>query len=144
MNVAPAEDVPASTRQGLKYARAVGVACGLFLIAWIPFNAARWQGQAPGGLLELEAVYFFVYGVMLALPWGRIASQKLWKRLFIALCVLTVGFGFLMVVDLLFLYILAAEHGQKIAPPAFQSLLLFTALIQAPTVLFVRYPRSLN
>lgn len=126
------------------YSRAVGVACGLFLIAWIPFNAERWQGQAPGGLLGLEAVYFLIYGVLLALPWSKITGQKLWRGLFTALCVLSIGFGFLMVVDLMFLYMLAAEQAKKVAPPAFQSLLLFTALIQAPTVLFVRYPRSIN
>ncbi|WP_269539567.1 hypothetical protein [Cerasicoccus fimbriatus] len=137
-------EVTEQTLKGLRYTRAIGVATGAFLIGWIPFNASRWMGQAPGGLLELEALYFMIFGVMLMLPWSRIQSPKAWKPLFIIFCVLTLGFGFLMVVDLMFLYMLAAGAGQKIAPPAFQSLLLFTALIQAPTVYFVRKPHALN
>ncbi|WP_309397315.1 hypothetical protein [Cerasicoccus maritimus] len=140
----PQSDVPEHTLKGLRYTRAIGVATGVFLVGWIPFNAARWMGQAPTGLLEFEAFYFCLFGGMLMLPWSRIAAPKLWRALFISLCVLTVGFGFLMVIDLMFLYILAANAGQKVAPPAFQSMLLFAALIQAPTVYFVRKPHALN
>lgn len=154
------DELPERTRKGLHYSRVVGVAVGLFLIAWTPFNAIRWQGQAPAGLLEFEAVYFVLFGVMLALPWAKISGKAAWRALFIALCVLTVGFGFLMVVDLMFQYILASgeleqagtglyklESGKgvgKIAPPAFQSMLLFASLIQAPTIYFIRNPRSIS
>ncbi|MGE9295682.1 MAG: hypothetical protein ACQKBV_05285 [Puniceicoccales bacterium] len=153
------DEVPASTMQGLKYARLAGVATGLFLIAWAPFNAIRWGDQGPGWLLSLEFVYFIVYGILLALPWGRIAGRA-WRSLFILLCVMTAGFAFLMCVDLMFQYLLstgelAGAEGEglyrldagkgrgNIAPPAFQSMLIFTSLMQAPAVYFVRNPRAM-
>ncbi len=142
--MSPDTEVSEQTLKGLRYTRAIGVATGAFLIGWIPFNASRWMGQAPGGLLEFEAVYFCLFGALLMLPWGRIANPNAWRSLFILLCVMTIGFGFLMVIDLMFLYMLAANAGEKIAPPAFQSLLLFTGLIQAPTVYFVRKPQALS
>jgi len=155
------EELPENTRKGLHYSRAAGVATGLFLIAWVPFNAWRWQGQAPAGLLEFEAVYFVIFGLILALPWGKIARGNAWRPLFILLCVLTVGFGFLMVVDLMFQYILASgemegvqgaslynlESGKgpsRVAPPAFQSMIVFISFLQAPTIYFLRHPRALS
>lgn len=160
-NAYTSDELPENTRKGLRYSRAVGVAVGLFLIAWTPFNAMRWQGQAPAGLLELEAVYFVIFGAMLALPWSKVAATKAWRSLFILLCVLTIGFGFLMVVDLMFQYILASgqlegvnkpsvynlESGKgphKVAPPAFQSMIIFASFIQAPTIFFIRNPRALS
>lgn len=155
------EELPENTRKGLHYSRVAGAAVGVFLIAWTPFNAIRWQGQAPAGLLEVEAVYFIVFGVMLALPWGKIARKDYWRPLFLCLGALTVGFGFLMVVDLMFQYILASgmresvdqaglyqlESGKgphKVAPPAFQSLIVFVSFLQAPTIYFLRNPRALS
>jgi len=157
----PGEDeVPASARQGLRYARAAGVATGIFLILWAPFNGLRWEGQGPPWLLNLEFVYFILFGILLALPWGRITGRVAWRTLFALLCLFTVGFGFLMCVDLMFQYMLstgelgdpgdtglyhldAGKGRGKVAPPAFQSMLIFTSLMQAPAVYFVRHPRAM-
>ncbi|GHB93704.1 hypothetical protein [Cerasicoccus arenae] len=138
-------EIPAETRKGLAYSRAAGVAVGLFLIALVPFNAARWGGhQPPAALLNAEAIYFLVYGVLLILPWRKITGKMLWRTLFTLLAVLSAGFAFLMVIDLMFQNLYASEAGLKPAPPACQSLMIFTALIQAPTVLFLRHPHALR
>lgn len=138
------DEIPVSARQGLAYARAAGVATGCFLIVWAPFNGLRWGGLGPDWLLNLELVYFIVFGLLIALPWRLIQGKTLWRSLFTMLVVLSAGFAFLMVVDLMFQYMLASEAGEKPAPPAFQSLLIFTSLMQAPAVYFVRNPRAMT
>jgi len=153
------EGVPASALLGLRYARAAGVATGIFLILWTPFNAIRWGGQAPEWLLRLESVYFVAFGVLLALPWSRITGTLTWRLFFSGLCLLSAGFAFLMCIDLMFQYMLstgelsdsggglyrldAGKGRGQVAPPAFQSLLIFTSLMQVPAVYFVRHPHAM-
>ncbi|MEO0796152.1 MAG: hypothetical protein AAFX93_13360 [Verrucomicrobiota bacterium] len=156
------DDVPASVRQGLTYTRMAGIAAGVFLIGWAPFNYLRWSGAGPTWLLNLEFVYFIVYGIFLVLPWGKISSQRVWKVMFSCLIALAAGFGFLMVIDLIYQYILASGYneagddavynsvykldsggGQKPFAPVLQSALIFATLIQVPAVYFVRYPRAM-
>lgn len=139
------EDLRAKNRiKGLLYARAAGFAVGLFLLIWLPFNALRWGGEAPSGLLGAEYVVFSWVGIMLLLPWKRFEANAIWKPLIVVFFLAVGAFAFTMVVDLIFQYILAADQGLKPAPPAFQSLLIFLILMQPPVVIFQRRPELLD
>ncbi|MEM9226865.1 MAG: hypothetical protein AAGA45_02765 [Verrucomicrobiota bacterium] len=130
--------------KGIAYARAAGVAVGLFLILWSPFNLLRWGGQGPSALLNFAFIFFIAYGILLAMPWQRLRSERVFRFFFGILIVFSIAFGFLMVVDLIFQYMLAAEFANKPAPPAFQGMLVFAALMQVPVVLFARRPGLLG
>lgn len=138
------EDVLRQREQGMAYSRSAGIAVGLFLILWSPFNLLRWEEQGPGWLLIFQAIFFMFYGLLLVLPWKKLASTRWWKPLFILLCAAGVTFIFTMVIDLIFQYMLAAEQGEKPAPPAFQGILIFISSLQLPTVLFIRNPKWLD
>jgi len=138
------ESVPPQRLAGLRYARAAGIAIGLFLIAWSPFNALRWQGQGPQTLIQFEFLFFIAYGLLLAMPWSRLKTERTFRLTFGVLIAFSVAFAFVMVVDLMFQAVLASANGGKPAPPAFQGIIVFCALLQVPTVLFMRRPQLLD
>ncbi|WOO42270.1 hypothetical protein [Rubellicoccus peritrichatus] len=130
--------------KGIAYARAAGIAVGIFLLAWLPLNSLRWQGEGPAWLLNWESVLFALIGIFMLLPWRRFQQKSIWKPLFGILCALAAMFVFTMVIDLMFLYMHAAESNQKPPPPAFQSLMIFVIMMQPPAVLFQRRPQLLD
>ncbi len=130
--------------RGMAYSRAAGLSVGLFLILWSPFNLLRWGGEGPGSLLGFQTGFFMIYGLLLVLPWKKLAGSRWWKPLFSLLCVAGAVFIFTMVIDLMFQYMLAAEQSRKPAPPAFQGMLIFISLLQIPTVLFIKHPKWLD
>lgn len=130
--------------KGIAYARAAGIAVGLFLIAWLPLNTLRWQGYGPDWLLTWESILFCTIGIFMLLPWRKIQRKPIWKPLFGILCALAAMFVFTLVIDMMFLYMHAAEFDQKPPPPAFQSMLLFVVMMQPPAVLFQRRPELLD
>ncbi len=134
----------ANRLRSLLYARMVGVAAGAFLLLWLPFNALRWGGEAPAGLLTAEWLVFGLVGVLLLLPWKKLEPTKAWKPLVFVLCAAAAAFAFTLVVDLIFQYMMAADQGTKPMPPAFQSLLLFLVLMQPAVVIFQRRPELLD
>ncbi len=136
--------IPPQRLAGLRYARAAGVAVGLFLIAWSPFNVLRWQDGGQEALLNFQFLFFIAYGVLLALPWSRIHTERTFRLAFGILIVFSAAFAFVMVIDLMFQAVLASNTESKPAPPAFQGMLLFGALLQLPTVLFSRRPQLLG
>lgn len=129
---------------GLAYARAAGLGTGLFLLAWLPLNSARWMGQGPEWLLTLESIVFGGVALLLLLPWKKLFATRVWKPLYVVLCLFAVAFVFTLIADLMFQYMLAAENRAKPAPPAFQSTLLFVVLMQPPVILFLRKPSLLD
>lgn len=133
----------ASQQRGLRYARAAGYGGALALLIWTPLNLIRWQGAGPAALLTWESVFFPVYALLILAPGARL-PQRLWRWYFPALLVGSAAFVFTMVIDLMFLALLAGETGGKIPPPAFQSGLLFSCLLQVPTILFQRRPELLD
>ncbi|MEM8549413.1 MAG: hypothetical protein AAGF10_01350 [Verrucomicrobiota bacterium] len=137
-------DVMAKRLKGIAYARAAGVAVGVFLIFWAPFNALRWAGQGPSVLLSFALLFFITYGALLAMPWQRLRSERVFRFFFGVLIAFSIAFGFVMVIDLIYQYMLAAEFADKPAPPAFQGMLVFAALMQVPVVLFARRPELLG
>lgn len=132
------------SRLRLDCARAAGVACGVFLLLWTPFNALRWAGQAPEWLLILQWVYMPLLGIMLCLPWTRLQGHRVWLPALWALTILAAGFAFVLIADTMFLYMLAAESGGRPPPPAFQGALLFLCLMQPPVIYFGKHPELLN
>lgn len=134
----------ANRARGIAYARAAGIAMGVFLLIWLPFNGLRWGGEAPAGLLPAESVVFGLTGILLLLPWKKLEASKGWKPLLILLCFIACAFVFTLVVDLMFQYMMAAEQGAKPPPPAFQSLMLFLVLMQPAVLIFQRRPELLD
>lgn len=130
--------------KGIRYARAAGIAVGFFMIIWLPFNALRWGGEAPSGLLLGEFILFGLVAILLLLPWKRLEPTRWWKPLLGLFFFAVAAFAFTMVIDLIFQYILAADQGKKPAPPAFQSLLIFLILMQPPVLIFLRKPELLD
>jgi len=130
--------------RGIGYARAAGIGLGLFYLAWAPLSFVRWAGSGPTGFFAFEAVFFAVYGILLAMPWGRIESATIWNYCFGVLAVSSFFFTFVMVIDTLFQHTLAAEIGARPAPPAFPGLQIFFGLMQVPAVLFLRRPELLD
>jgi hypothetical protein len=135
--------IPVERLQGLAYGRAAGLAVGCFLILWGPLSALRWEGHQPHGLLMAQGLFFTTFGLLLVLPWNRLPLCW-WKPLFYLLCFFAAAFAFIQVIDLLFQYMVAAEFRRRPAPPAFQGIQLFLALLQPPVILFNRNPRLLD
>lgn len=131
---------------GTRYARYGGLAFGVFLIAWSlvgtrPLQARHgwWDGFAHG-----EPLAYAALGIMLVLPWKKIASSRHWGRFLGLLSFLCVVFAFVLVTEVMALNYLAKDIGTKAKPPVFQGVLLFAALGQIPTFVFFRKPELLD
>jgi len=154
----------AHRRRELKFARALGIGTGIFLIIWGPLSLSRWLGTGPAWS-HIEGVFDVFFGMLLILPYARIHSQKLWKRLMILLTAVSVLFVFVLVFDVLYianlyvenanpqaapasaeksLYVYDDDTGPKLPFPVLNCALVFLALMQAPVVFFSRYPEKLD
>ena len=100
--------------------------------------------MGPHLLLDAELIVYLVLALLYLLPWYCFVNMRCWKYLFALLVVFSVAFVFIQVFDLMFQYMLAAGMGQKSAPAAFQSLLVFLCLLQVPVALFLRRPELLD
>lgn len=129
---------------GLLYSRAAGLAVGFFVVGWALVSLQRWSFYHGSALLLVCVVTAMLFGLLLLLPWGRLAATRLWRPLFAILCVAAVGFTFASIADMMFQYMLAAELRTKPGPPALQGMLIFLTLLQVPTVFFLRHPDLLD
>jgi len=131
---------PPGPRPGLRYARWGGHALGLYLLL-----AAGWiLGSAPkGSFPPFQAAYFVLYGTLITLRLDALAP-KFWKPAFVLICVLSAGFVFVMIVDVMFAYMAAAERGERLGVPGLEGTMVFLALLQPPVILFQRRPDLLD
>lgn len=160
----PGPSLRAHRRRELAMARALGLGAGIFLILWGPLSLSRWLGQGPGWA-NFEAGYFVFYGILLALPYERVRSNKWWKRLLLLLTAASVVFIFVLVFDVLYianlyvqnaqpnaapasdmgaLYANADDSGPPLPLPVLNCALVFVALMQAPAAYFSRHPEQMD
>ena|GEM_PF-2003122 len=151
-------------RRELALARALGVGVGIFLLAWGPLSLARWIGVGPFWAY-IEAGFDIFFGLLLVLPYGRIRSPQLWRKMTLTLLAASVLFVFVLVFDVLYVANLYVENADPAAPPAaaetslyvytddsgprlpfpvLNCALVFLALMQAPVVYFSRHPERLD
>ena len=113
----------AHRRQELALARALGVGVGIFLLLWGPLSLIRWMGVGPFWT-KIEAAFDVFFGLLLLLPYARVRSARLWRRLLGLLVVTSLLFVFVLVFDVLYVANLyrrecqprgAARRGGKIA-----------------------------
>lgn len=154
----------AHRRRELKYARALGIGTGTFLILWGPLSFMRWLNIGPAWS-RIEGVFDVIFGILLVLPYAKVQAQKAWKRLMILLATMSVLFVFVLVFDVLYvanlyvenanpaaapasaeksLYVYDDDTGPKLPFPVLNCALVFLALMQAPVVFFSRYPEKLD
>lgn len=135
---------------GLRQARVVGAALGVFLILtalrdltgiWPRWNPATvtWPN-----LLFASGIFYVVVGSTLLLPWTRIMRSARWKIAFGVLCLLCLAFAFAMITEVMAKNYLAQAVGLKAKPPVFQAVLLFAVMAQPPVAWFLRHPSQLD
>lgn len=142
--IAPSVTEARPVPDGVRYARIAGILFGVFLLYRSVFGMKQWEGHGHESLVHAQAAFFAVYGVVLLLPWKRLGATRAWKYLFTLVCLLCVLFAFVMVIEVMALNYIAAAAHVKARPPAFQGTLLFAALGQIPTLLFLRRPELLD
>ena len=90
-----------------------------------------------------KSTYLLIFALYIRLPSKKIAG-RVWLIYYIGICLLSVGFVFLMVVDVLYQYMAAADVGERLGVPGFEGTLIFLSLLQIPTFLFYKKPHLLN
>jgi hypothetical protein len=147
-----------STLRGIRYARWASYlfAAVIFFLAILELNeglnlgfvhlAPRWK---PADVtfplaLQIECWFFIFYGALIASPWEKIESDAAWKKYFGLLCVVSVIFAFAMISEVMAKNYIASAAKTKARLPVFQAILLFSALGQIPSLLFVRRPELLD
>ncbi|TVP79655.1 MAG: hypothetical protein EA353_05655 [Puniceicoccaceae bacterium] len=138
----PAESIPTihpSTVRGLRYARMAGVAMAVLLL--VLGVASLWKGSGTFDLFK--GSYFVVYGLVLALPFGRL-SERGWRWAYGVLVGLSGLFVFVIIAVVMFAYMAAADQGERLGVPGFEGSLVFFSLLQVPVVLFQRKPDLLD
>lgn len=134
------------TITGIKIARWTGRILGIGLIAWgIYALASDFLLRANPGLTSFfKSLIFIGLGSLYLFPWKREITDRLWKRLFLLLILVTAIFVFTLMASVMSEHIAIAQAGQKAPPPMIEGALLFLVLIQVPTILFERNPHWLN
>ena len=150
--------MPSSTPRGVLYARWASYlfAAVIFFLAALELNGGlnlgfvqlppRWR---PADVtfplaLQLECFFFIFYAALIASPWEKIHSDANWKKLYALLCVASVIFAFAMISEVMAKNYIANAAKTKARLPVFQAILLFCALGQIPSLLFVRRPELLD
>ena len=130
---------------GLRLARLSGIGLGAYLIASAPLRTFT-PVAPPAAAAYLKLAFLITFAVLLLLPWSRIqaGSEKSWKRLFAVLAACSAIFVFVLIFETMFDYMDLIATGRKPGLPAFNGTLIFLALMQAPTVLFLRRPELLD
>lgn len=121
---------------GVRYARWAGHALGFILICTAIFSVIR---GLDGAFSSIKASYFFLYGIVLNLPFIRISDAR-WKLVYGLLVFSSIAFVFVMVVSVMFSYMAAADRGDRLGVPGLEGSLIFLSLMQIPAVLFQRRP----
>jgi hypothetical protein len=121
---------------GVRYARWAGHALGFILICTAIVSVI--QGL-DGAFSSIKASYFFLYGIVLNLPFIRISDAR-WKLVYGLLVFSSIAFVFVMVVSVMFSYMAAADRGDRLGVPGLEGSLIFLSLMQIPAVLFQRRP----
>ena len=147
-----------STLRGIRYARWASYlfASVIVFLAILELNeglnlgfvhlAPRWK---PADVtfppaLQVECWFFIFYGALIASPWEKIQSDATWRKYFGLLCVASVIFAFAMISEVMAKNYIASAAKTKARLPVFQAILLFCALGQIPSLLFVRRPELLD
>jgi len=160
----PDSPLVAHRRRELTFARKLGVGTGIFLLIWGPFSLMRWSGVGPFWS-KLESVFDIFYGLLLVLPYARIQSERVFRKLMITLLVSSILFIFVLVFDVLYvanlyvenaeptaapataeksLYVYDDDTGPKLPLPVLNCALVFLTLLQVPVVFFSRYPEKMD
>jgi hypothetical protein len=121
---------------GVRYARWAGHALGFILICTAIVSVIR---GLDGAFSSIKASYFFLYGIVLNLPFIRISDAR-WKLVYGLLVFSSIAFVFVMVVSVMFSYMAAADRGDRLGVPGLEGSLIFLSLMQIPAVLFQRRP----
>tara|TARA_B100001778_G_scaffold322740_1_gene315360 strand:+ start:720 stop:1133 length:414 start_codon:yes stop_codon:yes gene_type:complete len=127
---------------GLKFARWGGYLLSLLLLILV-LGAIKELTEAFTLLNLVKIIYFLTLSTWINLPYEKLKAAT-FKFCFAFLCLLSVGFVFLMVVVVMFAYMEAAERGERLGVPGFEGTLIFLALLQVPTQLFRRNPDLLD
>lgn len=127
---------------GLKFAKWGGYLLQILLLLLI-LGLVFGETQEPLLFKWIKGLYFAALVAILLLPFDRL-KNKTFKLFFPLLCLLSVGFVFLMVVEVMFAYMAAAEIGERLGVPGFEGMLIFLTLLQIPTILFRRNPDLLD
>ncbi|NBX01940.1 hypothetical protein EBR11_05360 [bacterium] len=143
-----------STLRGIRYARSASylfaaliAALGILDLvggwAWGSFHIPpRWQPETVHYplALQMECWFFIFYALLIVAPWEKIQDEKNWRKLFALLCLFSIVFAFVMISEVMAKNYIANAAKTKARIPVFQAILLFAALGQIPTLLFVRKP----
>lgn len=128
--------------KGLKYAKFGGHLLKILLVL-ITINLIFTEDINNQLFKWFKIIYFISIIIILQFPFQKLEDNA-FKIFFVILCILSIGFVFLMVVDVMFAYIAAAEIGERLGVPGFQGSLIFLTLLQIPTILFSRNPDLLD
>jgi hypothetical protein len=159
----PGPATVAYRRHELATARMMGVGVGIFLLVWGPLSLVRWQGVGPAWA-NFESGFDIFFGILLLLPYSRIRSTWLWRRLMAVLLGASILFIFVLVFDVLYvanlyventeppgpppaetsLYADADDNGPPLPMPVLNCALVFLALMQVPVVYFMRHPDQMD
>ncbi len=127
---------------GLKYAKWGGYLLNALLLILI-IGLLFGQDVENNLFKWIKIAYFSSLIGILQVPFNSM-KNKAFRIFFPILCILSVGFVFLMVAEVMFAYIAAAERGERLGVPGFQGSLIFLTLLQVPTILFRRNPDLLD
>jgi hypothetical protein len=147
-----------STLRGICYARyasylfaALIAALGVLDLVggwtWGSFHVPpRWQPETVHYplALQMECWFFIFYALLIVAPWEKIQDEKTWRKLFALLCLFSIVFAFVMISEVMAKNYIAKAAKTKARIPVFQAILLFAALGQIPTLLFVRKPELVD
>jgi hypothetical protein len=147
-----------STLRGIRYARyasylfaALIAALGILDLvggwAWGSIHIPpRWKPETVHYplALQMECWFFIFYALLIIAPWEKIQDEKTWRKFFTLLCLFSIAFAFVMISEVMAKNYIAKAAKTKARIPVFQAILLFAALGQIPTLLFVRKPELVD
>ena len=114
-----------------------------FLLIILVFGAIKELMEGFTLLNLVKIIYFLTLSLWINLPYEKL-KEATFRACFGFLCLLCVGFVFLMVIVVMFAYMESAERGERLGVPGFEGTLIFLALLQVPTHLFRRNPDLLD
>ncbi|HQU09104.1 MAG TPA: hypothetical protein PLV25_03975 [Opitutales bacterium] len=135
--------IPTTIPVGVLYCRAAGLGLGFFLLAWGPVCLARW-GTPSLGLGWAQCFMTWILAAWLLIPWSNSLSSKAWWTLWGLAAFSVMVFSVFQIGDVVYQHVALSALGLKLKPPVFHGMLIFLALLQLPTFIFIRYPQSLD
>lgn len=131
-----------AVERGLKYARWGGYLFSVLLLLFA-FKEFRSLTSESTWYAYFKVFYFGGLGLWVQLPYQKLVGGA-WRICYGLLVLLSIGFVFLMIVVVMFSYMESAERGERLGVPGFEGSLIFLCLLQAPTILFRKYPDLLD